>query len=387
MYESQGEEASYCALSYCWGGGANLKTTSNNFRSHAVGIELATLPKTVRDAVILTRALGIQYLWVVAICIIQNSDQDFQQEAARMESIYSRATLTIAAHDVPNAAVGCFRSRQWKAPAILPVDVRLTRNSTHVRDIRMTDVLGRVGRVIVAPYAGRHPRSESVLTTRGWTLQEDLLSPRVLKCWEEQLSWKCLRVSCSETSPSQMRTASVSPSATSLQFTLIKGVDSSGLPLTESSICFHWQSLVEDYTSRKLTNASDKLTAFAGVQDQIAGLLSVTSVLSLWQGNHFTRSLLWVRHRLTLDYPDRDTPREPNGIKITCPSWSWASVDVPVSYRLLGTLTGDLLPEMISFNSNETRKNVHVTESVTLRCRILRARDMTVSICPIRNQG
>lgn len=75
ILETKGHLGHYSTLSYCWGQGPHdYKTTSQNIGGRKNGIYLVHLPKTLRDAIIVTRKLGIKYLWVDALCIIQGKD-------------------------------------------------------------------------------------------------------------------------------------------------------------------------------------------------------------------------------------------------------------------------------------------------------------------------
>lgn len=65
--------AHYVALSHCWGRRQMYTTTSSSLADILDQILWAGLPKTFRDAVIVTRSLGVRYLWIDSICIIQDS--------------------------------------------------------------------------------------------------------------------------------------------------------------------------------------------------------------------------------------------------------------------------------------------------------------------------
>ena len=62
-----------------------------------VTIQTTAVPKTYLDAIAVTREPGIQYLWIDSLCIVQNDDSDWQQEAAPMAAVYENALVTIAA--------------------------------------------------------------------------------------------------------------------------------------------------------------------------------------------------------------------------------------------------------------------------------------------------
>jgi Heterokaryon incompatibility protein (HET) len=99
LYNSRGESGGYVALGHCWGGKLPLKTTTSNLNSHCRSIPLSNLPPTFRDAVLVTRAIGLQYLWIDALCIIQDSKDDWEAESLVMNDVYSAAHLVLVAVD------------------------------------------------------------------------------------------------------------------------------------------------------------------------------------------------------------------------------------------------------------------------------------------------
>jgi hypothetical protein len=86
----------YVALSYSWGGTQKVTTTKATLIDRQHGIRLYNLPPTIQDAIQVTRDLGFRYLWIDALCIIQDDYEDKNIEINRMGSIYKNATITIA---------------------------------------------------------------------------------------------------------------------------------------------------------------------------------------------------------------------------------------------------------------------------------------------------
>ncbi len=78
----------WACLSYAWGGDQIIKTTKANRAKHAAGIPLVILPPTIRDAVKVCRRLGLRYLWVDCLCIVQDDDIDMDHEILSMASTY-----------------------------------------------------------------------------------------------------------------------------------------------------------------------------------------------------------------------------------------------------------------------------------------------------------
>jgi len=93
-----GERGNYVALSYCWGLTVQTKLLMTNVDDFSTkGIEVRALPKTIEDSIIATRKLGIKYLWIDSLCIIQDSIEDKDKEIVSMAGIYKNATITISA--------------------------------------------------------------------------------------------------------------------------------------------------------------------------------------------------------------------------------------------------------------------------------------------------
>jgi hypothetical protein len=102
----------YVALSYCWGETLAYKTTMHNLQEHKTkGITYAEIPKTLQDAVFLVRYLGLQYVWIDCVCIVQDDLADWEREAAQMGRIYSLAYLTIAATRASHCGEGFLQPR------------------------------------------------------------------------------------------------------------------------------------------------------------------------------------------------------------------------------------------------------------------------------------
>lgn len=98
----------YMTLSHCWGDDMPMKLLRENLEKMKSGIILSQLSKTFQDAIRVTRSLGVRYLWIDALCIIQDSEDDWQQESARMNQTYSASFCNIAATAAPDGSKGLF---------------------------------------------------------------------------------------------------------------------------------------------------------------------------------------------------------------------------------------------------------------------------------------
>ncbi|KAK4445469.1 heterokaryon incompatibility protein-domain-containing protein, partial [Podospora aff. communis PSN243] len=93
-----GELTTYAALSYCWGDSASMevaKTTQSNLAARLQGFQLDQLPATLRDAIALTQKQGIRYIWIDALCIVQDCHDEWEAEAGKMMAYYGKAYVTI----------------------------------------------------------------------------------------------------------------------------------------------------------------------------------------------------------------------------------------------------------------------------------------------------
>jgi hypothetical protein len=176
----------YIALSYCWGP-QTLKpfatTTSANIKDRKLGIPLEQLPQTFQDAITITRGLGIRYLWIDALCILQGHDSeakaDWSRESMKMADVYGGAYVTIAAANASNVHEGFLRRKIPKEA----YQMKLGLMSIQDPSIR--------GTVSLSTRNSFCQSMDEPLYHRGWTLQERILSPRVLICNKDQYAWEC----------------------------------------------------------------------------------------------------------------------------------------------------------------------------------------------------
>jgi hypothetical protein len=110
LCEGQNEIAQYATLSHCWGFHQPLRTTKATLDLHLQKIRFSDLAKTFQDAAVTCRRLGIRYLWIDSLCIVQGDEEDWQIQSAQMASIYKGSTLTIAASSAHDGTEGCFLS-------------------------------------------------------------------------------------------------------------------------------------------------------------------------------------------------------------------------------------------------------------------------------------
>lgn len=170
----RGEKAEWIALSYQWGSAPHFFTDQTNIRDHLEkGMDFETFPATFKDAAIVTRALGRRYLWIDSICIIQGEGGDFNQEAKRMEEVYSGAYCVLAASCATGHYSGFLRQRKEREFVTLYGPDQAPFYICESIDDFNLHVL------------------EGDLNQRGWVLQEHALARRTIFFTESQMYWEC----------------------------------------------------------------------------------------------------------------------------------------------------------------------------------------------------
>ncbi|KAI4201731.1 MAG: hypothetical protein LQ350_003085 [Teloschistes chrysophthalmus] len=142
------------------------------------GIPLSGLPRTFQDAIFVTRKLGVRFLWIDSLCIIQNSPADWDEESEKMRYVYGDAYVTLAATASQDSTGGLFYERDPSLAS--PVKVTPTWKDTSSEDFVVVPQSFWVSAVSLAP-----------LNQRAWALQERLLSPRVIHFGRNQIYWEC----------------------------------------------------------------------------------------------------------------------------------------------------------------------------------------------------
>jgi hypothetical protein len=167
----------YMALSYTWGDESTNEPyvlTTDNRPQLEQGIPQSDLPRTFQDAITVTRSLGVRYLWIDALCIVQEGqERDFGTEAERMEIVFSNAYCVLAATRASGTSVGFLNARTPYSVVVVPQS--------------------NGGRVYVSEPIDDFQQDviDGTLNTRGWVLQERALARRTIFFAERQVYWQC----------------------------------------------------------------------------------------------------------------------------------------------------------------------------------------------------
>ncbi|KAF2968414.1 hypothetical protein GQX73_g5177 [Xylaria multiplex] len=316
LYETQNEPAKYICLSHCWGPMQLIKTTAATLQQHKEGIAWADLSTTFQHAITFTRKLGIQYIWIDSLCIIQDSEDDWRAECSRMATIYENAHITLAATKSGSGAEGCFSiaSPECRAHGLRCDDDEGVPHSIYVRRNLHDDY--NIG-------PGNHP-----LLRRGWVFQERLLSHRVLHFGAQELYWECLETAACECSYISGSKEEESQRLSSISAYLLRhmlGKISHAIKLSSESpriLKNRWQEIVEEYSYLDLTFEKDIFPALSGVVKQMQRVRDARYIAGLWEDN-LIDDLLWRTFALSAERP----------AEWRAPTWSWASINGRIRYN------------------------------------------------------
>lgn len=328
-----------------------MKSTLNQYMNDC--IPLLQLPLTFRNAISVTKRLGIRYLWIDSMCIIQDSDDDWLEQSACMWAIYMNSYCTLAATASTNGNRGLFRDREPYATT--PQRINATWDGLEKGFYNCTLESEWTTEVIQAP-----------LNRRGWVLQERLLSSRVLHFAESQVYWNCEDLLASEALPHGLPKKLGTESFTR-DWHWIKPKP---LNVDFFKRLIIWHNWVAYYSKCALTRDSDKLVAVSGMARLVHQryYINYTYLAGLWSRD-LARQLLWET-----GYPNEVHSR-PNVYR--APSWSWASIDGPIRSGDPQSWTGvpggyGLLVEILHAHTKAVRDSFgQVTDGIVrLRARI-----------------
>lgn len=108
------KDTSYIIFSHCWDdsyASTFLTLTTGNLDSMKRSTSIEDLAQSFRDTMIIARMLGFRYLWIDALCIIQDSPTDLAVENVKKLQYFSHSKLNIAATASANPHEGIFQPR------------------------------------------------------------------------------------------------------------------------------------------------------------------------------------------------------------------------------------------------------------------------------------
>ena len=323
LHVSNGEQAPFMCLSYCWGGSLPIRTTRETITSFRKGISWNELPQTFQDAVSVAHFLGISFLWIDSLCIIQDDAQDWESEAAQMANIYGRSTLTIAATQSSNPNSGLFQILPDSLDRAIPSSI-LPPNSPplYYRSTISHEELQNC----MDDQVSTEQNPAFPLLRRAWAYQEHLLSPRIVHFTTRELVWECSHTMSCCCTPAN----TIGPGLQKQVSSLLGNQAGNSALTSEQDLFTLWCRIVTCYTTKSLTKESDRLIALSGIAKKAQIKLNSEYLAGLWEKD-LARGLTW-NSCLTTNCPRVPTARIP--LQYRAPSWSWASVEGKVEWTL-----------------------------------------------------
>ncbi|KAE9569388.1 hypothetical protein CGMCC3_g14510 [Colletotrichum fructicola] len=318
LVDGAGRFGPYITLSHCWGKSTIITTKQATITQRRQYVLLEDLSQTFRDAVISSRALGIRYLWIDSLCIIQDSKDDWEFEAKRMCQYYTNSLMTISGVSSSGGEGGLFATRHPGLTSPIPTEI------TFPEDGKMKGF----AHALYFPDPARDIWGDHKppLWTRAWVVQERVLSPRLLLFSLTQMSWQCQEEIASENIP-EGRPLESSREDKDMRWSIMGwqraqstsqiGEDLYSSPVASHRLYHGWYEIVREYTHCKLTMPSDIFHAVAGIMQALQFALKDEYVSGLWKGD-IHRGLIWVVAEGV------KTQRELRSYR--APSWSWGSL-------------------------------------------------------------
>lgn len=305
-------------------------TTVSNLERRQERIEAALgLPQTILDAFTVTRGLGIRYLWVDALCIVQDSSKDWESEAVKMSSIYGGSMVSIAAELPTTCAEGFLTFAPEQDNPCTKYMMKITNAVQGGQKSNLYVWTQELCRCFVCRDIGELQKTQ--LAKRGWAYQERFLAPRILHFTGAQILWEC-RSRCGipledASSLQNMDTLHKFPPLWGDMANLAFGA-TVDMAVTRSELRQIWYAeVVPEFCKRDLTQPADKLPAIAGVAKAFASRMG---------GDNLYAAGLWLDNIVAaLSWNPLFAIKRPGFYR--APSFSWACTDGEVNWSYSGS--------------------------------------------------
>lgn len=336
------DRVKYVALSYCWGGPAQaaqqLKLTTENMEQFCDKIPLSSMSPVMRDAVKTCRAVGVRYLWIDAVCIIQNSKVDWEEQSTQMAPIYTDSYFTICAVSSSSCLEGFLEASPEREGFRICIPYTLPQVPGGSTVTLRFEPRG-LAAMDQHPLALDLTNPACTWNSRAWTFQEKSLAPRKLifgRSMIHYIGWQGITMSENKQYLRIYPTANYGPGQ--------QGRGEGDRAIYPWNIVdnhfgpIHWQELVEQYSGMRWTFQADVLPALSGIASmyQMTGLYPSGRdgdqyLAGLWKLDLHC-SLLWtpddprlVLHTSIASISDELSRVVHGQAARTVPSWSWAS--------------------------------------------------------------
>jgi hypothetical protein len=302
----------YMTLSHKWGENVGTKLQTSTMAQLQRAVVVPDLPPAFQDTIKIAAFMDIQYLWIDALCIKQDSDRsDWEIESLNMGKVYANAFLNVSATLAVKGTEPLFHNQGWApiGPSEIKLKIKGPLKHFHVLngDIWSDGI------------------SNAPLNNRGWVFQERFLARRVLHFSTRQLGWECRHQTALETFPKGLP-ANLETAVTKSSFhDLLAKVARHTRRRSVQDWLTTWHQIVEDYSRCLFTYPEDKLIAFAGIGAYISDFIGTEFVAGMLEKS-LVYDLAWWRWT-------EDRKRFPfSNTSSRAPSWSWASVDGQINF-------------------------------------------------------
>lgn len=302
----------YVTLSHCWGKkGVRFKLEENNLQELIQAIPIERLPKVFQDAIHVSYELGINYIWIDSLCIIQDSNEDWTSEAKRMGGVYLNGEFNIAATGYEDGLPGLFGERKAFSLVHIPMHMQCKMVDEEYKTKAVFEG------IYVTASGGEFKRNVifSPLNDRGWVAQERALSPAIIHYTPESMYWECNQCIASEAFSNGSHIWYETEGA---------GRDRIRSLSTQSEreeVYSFWRTFINRYAGMEMTFTKDRFPAVAGIARLLGELIDDNFLAGFWEGD-IIRSLALDRHI---------APRNAIIPEQLAPSWSWASINADTS--------------------------------------------------------
>jgi len=276
----------YMTLSHCWGNGLldEQMTLLRNYDFRKKAILVDSLTKIFKDAIEITRTLGVRYLWIDSLCIIQDCDEDKAAEIAKMGDIYTNSFLTIAASLKGDSSGGCFNKKSITHDCI--PSPRKELQSIEITTRGQTGARSTLILLHQLESSAPLPLKNSPLSGRGWVYQERVLSPRTIHFTPTQAVWECREM---------YRTEDLLSNPTGIIESTMSGLIVSRKTQNIDPVQ-HWYKKIicTDYSYRAFSKPQDRLVALAGLAEVWQYEVNDAYLAGHW-GSSLAFGLAWLR--------------------------------------------------------------------------------------------
>lgn len=260
-------------------------------------VSIESLPKMFQDAILVTRSLNIQYLWINSLCV---PDGCLARDSEQAGAVYENAYLTLSATGANTFSDGLLFQRPTSTLVRIPYDT----DKDGPRTVSVT-ALPLDKEIVREKYIEmrEQPISQDV-----WQFQDRVLSCRTLHFATDQMYYECLHHFASEDGLLQ-RLRYHTPIEK-----LPDGTEHFRRRCLDEDPRSRWCALLWDYGQCSSNGRADKLRALSNVARAFQRLENDVYVAGHWKKS-LPESLFW-----------RPLSCKPSGER-NAPSWSWASVD------------------------------------------------------------